>query len=103
MKKTISRERVLKKLEQLAFGRANDVVRLAMDEPELGLAAAGRLDLTLLSEIKRGASGSVEVKLVDRLAAIRLLLETLDDGEKERTEAEQFLAALVQTDGREAG
>lgn len=94
MKRKISRESVLKKLEQLAFGRANDAVKLALADAETVQADTDSLDLTLLSEVRRGANGGIEIRLVDRLAVIRLLLETLGDGGE--TEAERFLAVLAQ-------
>lgn len=97
MEKKISRASVLKKLAQLAFGRANDAVKLTLADPELGPPDPERLDLTLLSEIKRGANGDIEVKLMDRLAVIRLLLEALDDPADGVSEAEKFLSVLAQT------
>lgn len=67
----LRREDVLRRLAQLAFGRANDCVKLALGL-EMDLEA---LDLSLLSEVKRNDKGTVEVRLMDRLAALRLLLE----------------------------
>ena len=67
----LRREDVLRRLTQLAFGRANDCVKLALGL-EMDLEA---LDLSLLSEVKRNDKGTVEVRLMDRLAALRLLLE----------------------------
>ena len=55
---TICRADVLRRLAQLAFGRANDCVKLVLlDEPELDA-----LDLSLLSEVKRNEKGTVEIK-----------------------------------------
>ena len=63
----ITREDVTRRLAELAFGKANDCVRLALeDDPQLG-----RLDLSLLSEVKRNEKGTVEIKLIDRLRAQR--------------------------------
>ena len=78
---TIRREDVTRRLAELAFGKANDCVRLALeDEPKLD-----KLDLSLLSEVKRNDKGTVEIKLIDRLA-------TVADGE--RTDMDDFLKAL---------
>ena len=56
------REDVVRRLAELAFGKANDCVRLALeDHPKVG-----RLDLSLLSEVKRNEKGTVEIKLIDR-------------------------------------
>ena len=65
----VSRQDVTRRLAELAFGKANDCVRLALeDEPDLG-----KLDLSLLSEVKRNEKGTVEIKLVDRLRALEQL------------------------------
>ena len=83
----VSRQDVTRRLAELAFGRANDCVRLALeDSPDLGT-----LDLSLLSEVKRNEKGTVEIRLVDRLRALEQLA-LMTDGEN--TEAEAFLQAL---------
>ena len=65
----VNREDVVRRLAELAFGRANDCVKLVMD----GSAALDKLDLSLLSEVKRNDKGTVEVRLIDRLQALELL------------------------------
>ena len=83
----IIREDVTRRLAELAFGRANDCVRLALeDDPNLG-----RLDLSLLSEVKRNDKGTVEIKLIDRLRALEQLAQIAGEGGEE---LEQFLSAL---------
>ena len=83
----VSRADVTRRLAELAFGRANDCVRLALeDEPELG-----KLDLSLLSEVKRNEKGTVEIKLIDRLRALEQLAEV---AEEKSGELEDFLQAL---------
>lgn len=83
----ISREDVTRRLAELAFGKANDCVRLALeDAPELG-----RLDLSLLSEVRRNDKGTVEIKLIDRLRALEQLAAVA--GEKSE-DLEEFLQAL---------
>ena len=67
----VKRQDILRRLAQLAFGRANDCVRLVLDTaPEVEA-----LDLSLLSEVKRNEKGTVEIKLVDRIRALQELLE----------------------------
>ena len=90
----ISRADVTRRLAELAFGKANDCVRLALeDDPKLG-----RLDLSLLSEVKRNDKGTVEIKLIDRLKALEQLAAVAEDrGE----DLESFLKAL-QGEGGEA-
>ena len=83
----VRRQDVTRRLAELAFGRANDCVRLALeDSPDLGT-----LDLGLLSEVKRNEKGTVEIRLIDRLRALEQLA-LMTDGEN--TEAEAFLQAL---------
>ena len=83
----IRREDVTRRLAELAFGKANDCVRLALeDEPRLD-----KLDLSLLSEVKRNDKGTVEIKLIDRLQALEQLA-TVADGEQ--PDMDDFLKAL---------
>ena len=84
---TVSRQDVNRRLAELAFGRANDCVRLALEnDPSLD-----KLDLSLLSEVKRNDKGTVEIKLIDRLRALEQLALF---AEEEKTDLESFLAAL---------
>ena len=90
----IRREDVTRRLAELAFGKANDCVRLALeDDPQLS-----RLDLSLLSEIKRNEKGTVEIKLIDRLKALEQLAQAAGD---DQSVAEAFLQALRES-GEEA-
>ena len=83
----VSKSDVTRRLAELAFGKANDCVRLALeDAPNLG-----RLDLSLLSEVKRNDKGTVEIKLIDRLRALEQLAVV---AQEEKTDLESFLQAL---------
>lgn len=83
----IRREDVTRRLAELAFGKANDCVRLALEEsPRLG-----KLDLSLLSEIKRNEKGTVEIKLIDRLKALEQLAQAAG---QEHFDPEEFMRAL---------
>ena len=85
---------VTRRLAELAFGKANDCVRLALeDDPRLD-----KLDLSLLSEVKRNDKGTVEIKLIDRLRALEQLAAV---AESNGEDLEQFLKAL-QGGGEEA-
>ena len=81
-KKALTREDVLGQLWRLASGRANDVAKLVFLEPEELERVIGKMDLTAMAELKRCGNGAVEVKAVDRLRALELLL-ALMDGVKE--------------------
>ena len=83
----IRRQDVTRRLAELAFGKANDCVRLALEnDPSLD-----KLDLSLLSEVKRNEKGTVEIKLIDRLRALEQLALV---AEEEKTDLESFLQAL---------
>ena len=83
----VSREEGTRRLAELAFGKANDCVRLALeDDPKLG-----KLDLSLLSEVKRNDKGTVEIKLIDRLRALEQLAQRAGE---EKTDVDAFLQAL---------
>ena len=70
------REDALRRLAQLAFGRANDAVRLALRPGEADPAA---LDLSAVAEFKITDKGGVEVKLVDRVRALETLCRLLEN------------------------
>ena len=83
----IRRRDVTRRLAELAFGKANDCVRLALEnDPSLD-----KLDLSLLSEVKRNDKGTVEIKLIDRLRALEQLALV---AEEEKTDLESLLQAL---------
>ena len=83
----IRRRDVTRRLAELAFGKANDCVRLALEnDPSLD-----KLDLSLLSEVKRNDKGTVEIKLIDRLRALEQLSQAA--GQEDGDMAE-FLQAL---------
>lgn len=83
----VTREDVARRLAELAFGKANDCVRLVLDED----ARMEKLDLSLLSEVKRSDKGAVEVRLIDRLRALEQLAELASEN---GSDLESFLKAL---------
>ncbi len=88
----VNRQDVTRRLAELAFGKANDCVRLALeDEPSLD-----KLDLSLLSEVKRNDKGTVEIKLIDRLRALEQLAGV---AEEDSGDMDSFLQALQGGDG----
>ena len=83
----VRQQDLIRRLAELVFGRANDCVRLVLeDHPKLD-----KLDLSLLCEVKRSEKGAVEIKLVDRLRALEQLAAALGEDEEE---LDGFLRAL---------
>lgn len=72
----LRREDAIRRLAQLAFGRANDAVRLALRTKEVDPET---LDLSAVAELKVTEKGGVEVKLVDRVRALEALCGLLED------------------------
>lgn len=90
LNQSICTEDIVRRLAGLAFGRANDCVRLVLEaEPEVET-----LDLSLLSEIKRSDKGAVEIKLLDRLQVLEQLAQMTGSTQ---TEAASFFRALEST------
>ena len=83
----IRRQDVTRRLAELAFGRANDCVKLALEDAP----CLDELDLSLLSEVKRNEKGTVEIKLIDRLRALEQLAQTAGEPQ---TDLNNFLQAL---------
>ena len=88
----VRRQDVTRRLAELAFGKANDCVKLALEEN----LCLDDLDLSLLSEVKRNDKGTVEIKLIDRLRALEQLAQTAGE---EKTDVDAFLQALQGGDG----
>lgn len=74
----LRRDDALRRLAQLAFGRANDAVKLAL---HAGETDPEKLDLSAVAEFKVTDKGGVEVKLVDRVRALETLCGLLESGE----------------------
>ena len=76
-----SRKAVLRQIRKLAESRVNDAVRLAfLSEEELG--ELEKLDLSAVAEFKRNSSGTVELKFIDRLAALQWLMDRAEEDPK---------------------
>lgn len=96
----IRREDVLRRLAQLAFGRANDAVRLALGQRDTDLEA---LDLSAVAEFRVTDKGGVEVKLVDRVRALETLWGLLDGGGQGAEALCRALAEAAEDGGWEDG
>ena len=83
----VRRDDVTRRLAKLAYGRANDCVRLVLEDG----TELENLDLDMLTEVRRSDKGGVEVKLVDRLAVLEQLERIL---QQEKAGPEALLQAL---------
>ena len=93
------RTRLLRQMEKLARCRVNDAVKLAfLGESEL--ERIDELDLTPLTEFRRSDKGGAEVRLVDRAAVLRLLIE-LCAGQEDQRAVEFFQAWEGRAEERE--
>ena len=90
---TVRRQDVTRRLAELAFGRVNDCVRLALEEG----ADLDKLDLSLLSEVRRSEKGMVEVKLIDRLKVLEQLAQAAGEDDRELA---SFLQAVQEGGGK---
>ncbi len=100
-----NREKLMKEgakaaLMRLAFGRTNDIAALAFSEEVPKDIDA--LDLFCISEIKKVKGGGVEIKLADRLEAIKMLCE-LEEKSKSADKTDSFFDALKNTAPSPAG
>ncbi len=93
------RARLLRQMEKLAQCRVNDAVKLAFLDG-MTLEELDGLDLTPLTEFRRSEKGACEVKLVDRAAILRLLVE-LSTGQEEQKAVEFFRAWEGKAEGKE--
>lgn len=90
---------ILDRILSLAFCRANDAIKLLFIEPERAAELIGELDLEVISEIKRNANGTVELKFIDRVEVLRELLKPKEGGGGE-DRAKEFFAALESAAGQ---
>ena len=93
MRKKLSGTDVINRIGNLAFGKANDAVKLVFLDPE-SREEIDKLDLSMVSEIKRGANGVVEVKLLNRIALLELLAGLTAPQSQRGNEAESFFTAM---------
>ncbi|MBQ7777771.1 MAG: terminase small subunit [Oscillibacter sp.] len=94
----LRREDVLRRLAQLAFGQANDGVKLALQGRE---AETEGMDLSAVAEIRVTDKGGVEIKFVDRVKALEALCGLLETGSSGQGAEElyQVLAAAAREEG----
>ena len=95
VQQSVTREDVIRRLAQLCFGGANDAAKLVLAEkPEA--AALEEMELSAVSELKRGSNGVVEIKLLDRVKALSVLYDILS--QKEQDNSLSLYDALIGTE-----
>lgn len=87
----ILREDAVRRLAELAFGRANDAAALALGMPGTR-EKVEELDLSAVAELKVTDKGGVEIKFLDRVRALESLCSALDG--RISTGADDFFQAL---------
>lgn len=93
MGKKMTGDDVRNRIGRLAFGRANDAVKLVFLDPD-NRELIDKLDLSMVSEVKRGANGAVEVKLLNRIVLLELLASLTEPQAVRNNEAESFFTAM---------
>ena len=83
-------------LRRLAFGSANDAVRLIFADEDFSPQSLCELNLFNVSEIKSLKGGGFEIKLFDRQKALEKLFE-IDRNAKSAVTADSFFTALSQS------
>ena len=87
----MGQEELVEHLRRLLEWRNNDVVKLAMLEPEDGQKEEN-LDLSGVVELKRSAGGVFEAKFVDKVRVLAMLRELME--ERRDSALGQFLDGL---------
>jgi hypothetical protein len=89
-------EELLLRMARKMLKKSNDAVKLAYLEGDHLAEQIDGLDLSLLSELKRNANGTVEIKLVDRVKALAQLAALLQSSPDHpaSSEVERFYQAL---------
>ena len=85
------RGQILNRMWQLAQAGVEDAVRLACF-PDGEREDLDRLNLDALTEFKRGANGVIELKFIDRVRLLELLLDASDRSGEEQVD--RFLRAM---------
>lgn len=88
------RQELLEQAVRLAFNRGGDAAALAFRgaESETDAAEIKNMDLAAVSSIHTMANGSVELKFIDRIKLIELLLSA--ENEQKRAASDGFIEAL---------
>lgn len=100
MKKQYDKETIIQELAELAFSKSTDAAALAFLPPGSDLTG---MDVSLAAEVKVGEKGSNQVKLIDRVELIRLLVALVGTEGTETAQALSFFQALNSAAGGTEG
>jgi len=93
-------EIIIETLIKLLKATPNDGVKLMLTEPEKLMKKLDKLDLTPVTELKRGSNGTFEMKLIDKLSVIKLIYEMLgSEGSTEHEATKSLINALYEASG----
>lgn len=85
-KKKITTRDVVEKLYRMGSAdKINDAIDLAFHQ-DISAADIKKLDLSTVAEFRRSNLGSVEIKFIDRIEALRAVADILSCQEKERSD-----------------
>lgn len=90
-KQRYNRETIIQEIARLAFSDATDAVALAF--LPVGSDISG-MNVAMVTEAKVGEKGGGQVKLLDRVELIRLLVELIGMEKTENPQAQSFFQAL---------
>lgn len=91
MREGYDKETLIRQIADLAFSNPTDAVSLAF--LPAGSDVTG-LDVSMVTDVKVGEKGGVQVKLLDKMELIRLLVELTGGDDREQEHAREFYAAL---------
>ena len=98
MEKEILRSEIIGKIYELAFSKANDAISLAFLD-EISEKKLRRLELGPLVEMHKLSNGTVDVKLVDRVKLLEMLLSVTQAQEGGEELARAISAAAERVSG----
>lgn len=92
LEKIAGESQVIRGLKRLAFSSINDCLALIVKGDQLSEEEIAKLDLFLVSGVKQGKSGGLELDFYSRQQALDLLLQ--QEEKKTKNNAVDFIAAL---------
>ena len=93
LKKELTKAELIRRVTQLAFGKPNDAVKLLfLDEDNRELV--NKLNLSMVTEVKKSSNGTVEIKLLNRMELFRLLADLIKADSRMEADTREFFMAM---------